>query len=62
VHAASDQWVYVVSGRGIATVDGRRVALDPGALLLIEAGETHEIATAGEGILVTVNVYAPAAY
>jgi len=62
VHAASDQWMYVVSGRGIATVDGRRVALDPGALLLIEAGETHEIAADGEGDLVTVNVYAPAAY
>lgn len=62
VHAASDQWLYVVSGRGTATVDGRAVGLEPGALLLIEAGETHEIAARGEEAFVTVNVYAPTAY
>ncbi len=62
VHPHSDQWLYVVSGSGTAVVQGRRVALETGALLLIEAGEAHEIANQGAEPLVTVNVYAPAAY
>lgn len=62
VHETSDQWLYVVSGRGEAVVDGRRVALAAGALLLIEAGEPHEIRNTGQTPLVTVNVYAPPAY
>lgn len=62
VHPSSDQWLYVVSGAGVAVVKGRRVGLDAGALLLIEAGETHEIMNDGTAPLVTVNVYAPPAY
>jgi len=62
VHPDSDQWLYVVSGSGTAVVEGRRVALEAGALLLIEAGEAHEIANPGSEPLVTINVYAPAAY
>jgi mannose-6-phosphate isomerase-like protein (cupin superfamily) len=62
VHTTSDQWLYVVSGSGTAVVEGRRITLDPGALLLIEAGEAHEIVNGGGEPLVTVNVYAPPAY
>ena len=62
VHARADQWLYVVSGTGRATVQGRRVALAAGSLLLIEAGEPHEIANDGGEPLVTINVYAPPAY
>ncbi|HEV2356949.1 MAG TPA: cupin domain-containing protein [bacterium] len=62
VHATSDQWLYVIAGHGEATVDGRTVAVDAGHLLLIEAGERHEIRNTGDGLLVTVNVYAPPEY
>lgn len=62
VHPTSDQWLYVVSGSGAAVVNGRRVGVDAGTLLLIEAGETHEIINEGTEPLVTVNVYAPPAY
>jgi mannose-6-phosphate isomerase-like protein (cupin superfamily) len=62
VHPDADQWLYVVSGAGMAVVEGRRVELDAGALLLIEAGETHEIVNRGPSPLVTVNVYAPPVY
>lgn len=62
VHEQSDQWLYVVSGAGEATVDGRVVALGPSALLLIEAGEPHEIRNTGKASLVTISVYAPPAY
>jgi mannose-6-phosphate isomerase-like protein (cupin superfamily) len=62
VHTLADQWLFVVSGAGVAVVDGRRVDLDAGTLLLIEAGETHEIINEGAEPLMTVNVYAPPAY
>jgi mannose-6-phosphate isomerase-like protein (cupin superfamily) len=62
VHPKSDQWLYVISGRGKATVGNREIDLETGALLLVEAGETHEIRNSGTEALVTVNVYAPPAY
>jgi len=62
VHAAADQWLYVIAGRGEATVERRTVGLEHGHLLLIEAGEHHEIRNTGEEPLVTVNVYAPPEY
>ena len=62
VHAEEDQWLYVVSGTGEAIVEGRTRKLSEGSLLLIEAGETHEVRNSGRGPLVTINVYAPPAY
>jgi mannose-6-phosphate isomerase-like protein (cupin superfamily) len=61
-HRESDQWLYVISGAGEAVVGGRTCALEAGTLLLIEAGEPHEIRNPGAAPLVTVNVYAPPAY
>jgi mannose-6-phosphate isomerase-like protein (cupin superfamily) len=61
-HAGSDQWLFVASGRGTAVVDGAEVALAAGDLLLIAAGEGHEIRAADDAALVTVNVYAPPEY
>lgn len=61
-HPDSDQWLYVISGTGVATVEGEEIELAPGALLLIEAGEAHETSCRGDEPLRTVNVYAPPAY
>jgi len=61
-HAGSDQWLFVVSGEGEAVVEGARQALRAGSLLLIEAGEAHEIANTGETPLQTLNIYAPPEY
>jgi mannose-6-phosphate isomerase-like protein (cupin superfamily) len=61
-HEHADQWLYVVSGTGQATVSGRALTLEPGALLLIEAGEPHEISNPGGEPLVTVNIYSPPVY
>ncbi|HEY3248988.1 MAG TPA: cupin domain-containing protein [bacterium] len=62
VHSGEDQWLYVASGTGRATVEGTAQTLTEGSLLLIEAGETHEITNTGRRPLVTINVYAPPAY
>jgi len=61
-HRSADQWLYVLSGRGAAVVDGRRVALTPGVLLLIEHKDRHEIKNTGRALLRTLNFYVPPAY
>lgn len=61
-HRGADQWLYVVSGTGMARVNGRRYGLRSGALLLIEHGDEHEIRNTGEEKLVTLNIYVPPAY
>jgi mannose-6-phosphate isomerase-like protein (cupin superfamily) len=61
-HRGADQWLFVVSGTGRATVNGKRAPLKEGSLLLIEKGDTHEIRNTGRGLLKTVNVYVPPAY
>lgn len=61
-HRGADQWMYVVSGRGLAIVDGVQQPLQAGSLLVIEHGEAHEIRCTGEEPLRTVNFYSPPAY
>ncbi|WP_303907429.1 cupin domain-containing protein [Thiohalomonas denitrificans] len=61
-HSGSDQWLYVLQGSGEATVGDASVGLTPGMLLLIEAGETHQVSASPDGPLLTLNFYAPPAY
>lgn len=61
-HPGSDQWLFVISGRGSATIDGRQCRLRKGDLLLIERGQTHEIRCLGRSPLRTLNIYVPPAY
>lgn len=61
-HRGADQWLFVVSGRGIAVIDGKRHALRAGSLVLIERGEVHEIRNTGRTGLKTLNIYVPPAY
>lgn len=58
-HTDSDQWLFVVRGTGIATVDGDAQRLDAGDLVRIEAGERHGIENDGDEPLETLNVYTP---
>jgi len=61
-HAGADQWLFVLSGSGTATIAGKRHALKRGMLLLIERAETHEIRNDGRSLLRTLNFYVPPAY
>jgi mannose-6-phosphate isomerase-like protein (cupin superfamily) len=61
-HRGADQWLFVVNGDGVAVVEGERVELRVGTLLLIQRGETHEIRNTGTEPLRTLNVYVPPAY
>lgn len=61
-HEGSDQWMYIIYGTGKAVVEKEEFDLKPGILLLIKAGETHEIKNTGKELLETLNIYAPPAY
>ncbi len=61
-HRGADQWLFVAAGVGVAKINGRRIALKKGSLLLIECGEEHEIRNTGRSPLKTLNIYLPPAY
>lgn len=61
-HRGADQWLFVLSGRGVAMVEGKRVELVRGTLLLIERGERHSVANVGRTLLKTLNFYSPPAF
>jgi mannose-6-phosphate isomerase-like protein (cupin superfamily) len=61
-HRGADQWLFVVSGRGVAKVGRRRLPLREGTLLLIAHGDQHEILNNGRAPLKTLNLYVPPAY
>jgi mannose-6-phosphate isomerase-like protein (cupin superfamily) len=61
-HQGADQWLYVVAGSGMATVEGQATPLKAGVLIVIERGERHEIKNTGRRPLKTVNLYSPPAY
>jgi mannose-6-phosphate isomerase-like protein (cupin superfamily) len=49
-HRGAYQWLMIVEGTGAAVVNGRKVPLRAGTLVLIEAGDTHEIRNTGRGL------------
>jgi mannose-6-phosphate isomerase-like protein (cupin superfamily) len=61
-HRGADQWLFVQAGRGVAIVNGRRLNLHAGSILLIERGDRHEIRNTGRTPLRTLNIYVPPAY
>jgi mannose-6-phosphate isomerase-like protein (cupin superfamily) len=61
-HRGADQWLFVVSGKGVAIVNGNKRSLRKWSLILIAKGETHEIRNTGTTPLRTLNAYSPPAY
>jgi mannose-6-phosphate isomerase-like protein (cupin superfamily) len=61
-HRGADQWLFVLSGTGEATLGRRTHRIKTGTLVLIERGTTHEIRNTGRRPLETLNVYVPPAY
>jgi len=61
-HRRADQWLFVVGGTGTATLNGRKIPLKRGVLLLIEHQDRHEIRNTGRGLLRTLNYYSPPGY
>ena len=57
-----DQWLFVVSGSGVAVFGKKSRALVEHSLLQIKAGEKHEVRNTGRAPLRTLNFYAPPVY
>ena len=55
-HRGSDQWLFVLSGTGVAIMNDKRHPLRKNVLLLIEHGDRHEIRNTGRTLLKTVSV------
>jgi len=61
-HRGSDQWLFVLSGTGIAVINDKRYSLRRNTLLLIWRGDRHAIRNSGVSMLRTLNLYVPPAY
>jgi mannose-6-phosphate isomerase-like protein (cupin superfamily) len=61
-HKGADPWLFVVSGKGEAIINGKKTALRKWTLVLIERGDFHEIRNSGKKALRTLNIYVPPAY
>ncbi len=61
-HPDSDQILFVTDGSGYALIEGEKRAIGKGDLVLIEAGEEHQIGCEGIVVLRTMNFYSPPAY
>jgi mannose-6-phosphate isomerase-like protein (cupin superfamily) len=61
-HPQADQVLIVMEGRGRAKIEDRNVELEEGDVLVIKAGEKHQVVADGATSLRTMNVYAPIAY
>jgi mannose-6-phosphate isomerase-like protein (cupin superfamily) len=66
-HPRCEQWLLVLGGSGVAlsgskTMNSRRIRLQPGSLLVIRRGESHQIKNTGRVPLRTMNFYVPPAY
>ena len=60
--AGADQWLFVVSGQGVARVNSRSYPLRAGTIMLIEHWDRHEVRCVGARRLQTLNLYVPPAY
>jgi len=61
-HRGSDQWLFVLSGNGVARINGHSYPLKRNTVVLIERGDLHEILCTGRTPLKTINFYVPPAY
>jgi mannose-6-phosphate isomerase-like protein (cupin superfamily) len=61
-HQGAGQWLYMVSGTGIATINGKRYCVGEVTFLLIERGDEQEIRNNGDDLLRPLNFDVPPGY
>ena len=61
-HPDSDQVLYVLDGHGKARIEDKTIEIEEGDLLIISAGEKHQVIADGAVSLYTLNFYGPVAY
>jgi len=58
-HDDAENVFYVLQGRGIAILDGKRIPIEPGTLVFIPPKVEHEVHSTGDENLVMVFVASP---
>ena len=58
-HAAEEEIIYVISGRGETKVGDKVYPLEPGVAVFTEPGIAHGVKTLGDEPLVLVSVFSP---
>ena len=58
-HPKQDEVFYVVEGKGIMTVDGKEIALEPTSMILVKAREKHGVKALSDSRLVMMFFKAP---
>lgn len=58
-HAAEEEIIYVISGRGETKVGDKTYPLEPGVTVFTEPGLEHGVKTLGDEPLVLVSVFSP---
>ena len=58
-HAAEEEIIYVISGRGQTKVGDKTYALEPGVAVFTEPGVEHGVKALGEEPLVLISVFSP---
>jgi mannose-6-phosphate isomerase-like protein (cupin superfamily) len=61
-HAGSDQVMIIIEGKATALIEGEEVELGEDDVILIEAGEQHQVRCAGDSAVRTLNIYSPPGY
>ena len=61
-HRGADQWIYTVSGTGVAEVANETFDLAPSTLVLIQRGDGHGFRNTGSADLCLLTFYTPPAY
>ena len=61
-HRGADQWIYVESGSGEATIEDKTYPLAKGTLILIQRTEAHGFRNTADAPLNILTFYVPPAY
>lgn len=61
-HPRSDQALYVLQGRCLVIIEGKRVKLSAGDTVIVEAGEKHQFKNTDRTVFKALTFYAPPAY
>lgn len=62
VHSKHDQAIVLVVGEGKATVGGEKFAIHPGDVIIVPAGQYHNLKNLGPGDLKLVSFFTPTHY
>ncbi|MGI6575325.1 MAG: cupin domain-containing protein [bacterium] len=59
VHAAEEEIIYILSGKGIMEMDGEIINLLPGVAVYMPPGKEHRVENTGDETLKLITLFSP---